>query len=90
MKQHVLIHEANFKIVKELVANTPNIEAPFAYSKYSSRYDQVLNGEQPNIFTTKFAGGALVDLGIYLVYSAVAWFGVPERSHYFAKNCNWC
>lgn len=81
------IHEANFKIVKELVANTPNIEgATFAYSKYSSRYDQVLNGEQPNIFTTKFAGGALVDLGIYLVYSAVAWFGVPERSHYFAKK----
>lgn len=81
------IHEENFKVVKDLLADGPEIEgATFAYSKYSSRYDQVLNGEEPNIFTTKFAGGALVDLGIYLVYSAVAWFGVPTKAHYFAKK----
>lgn len=81
------IHEENFKVVKNLLVNGPEIEgATFAYSKYSSRYDQVLNGEEPNIFTTKFAGGALVDLGIYLVYSAVAWFGAPDKAHYFAKK----
>lgn len=53
--------------------------------KYSGRYDKVLAGENPapNIFTTKFAGGALMDLGVYAVYSAVQFFGKPEHAQYF-------
>lgn len=53
--------------------------------KYSGRYDKVLAGENPapNIFTTKFAGGALQDLGVYAVYSAVQMFGKPNKAQYF-------
>ena len=53
--------------------------------KYSSRYDKVLADEKPypNIFTPEFAGGALMDLGVYAVYGAVTLFGVPDSVVYF-------
>jgi len=60
--------------------------ANFTYMKYSSRYDQVLEGKEPNIFSPHFSGGALADLGVYLVYAALGWFGVPNESHYFASK----
>ena len=50
--------------------------------KYSSKYDAFLAGKLPNVFNPEFAGGALMDLGIYLVYDAIAWFGVPENAVY--------
>jgi predicted dehydrogenase len=60
--------------------------ATFTYMKYSSRYDAVLRGEEPNIFSLDFSGGALADLGVYPLYAALAWFGVPETSHYFCTK----
>lgn len=54
--------------------------------KYSSRYDQVLAGEVPNIFSTRFSGGALMDLGVYLVYATIGWFGMPSEVHYFPRK----
>ncbi|MGX6962555.1 Gfo/Idh/MocA family protein [Vagococcus xieshaowenii] len=81
------IHEANFKQVAEMIpALEPIVAANFSFMKYSSRYDQVVAGEEPNIFSPKFSGGALMDLGVYLVYSAVAWFGKPREVHYFARK----
>ncbi|MGX6978124.1 Gfo/Idh/MocA family protein [Vagococcus elongatus] len=81
------IHEANFKKVAELLPPKEElVAANFTFMKYSSRYDAVLAGEDPNIFSPRFSGGALMDLGIYLVYAAVAWFGVPENVHYFARK----
>lgn len=81
------IHEENFQRVKAEIQNIENIQgANFTYMKYSSRYDNVLKGEEPNIFSLKFSGGALADLGVYLVYAAVSWFGMPETSHYFAQK----
>ncbi|RTK47929.1 gfo/Idh/MocA family oxidoreductase, partial [Enterococcus faecalis] len=49
-------------------------------------YDAVLAGEEPNIFSPHFSGGALADLGVYPVYAAVAWFGKPQDVHYFARK----
>ena len=60
--------------------------ANFTYAKYSSRYDQVLAGEEPNIFSLAFSGGALADLGVYLLYAAIAWFGVPDDVDYADKK----
>ena len=81
------IHEENFQRVKAEVQNIEDIQgASLTYMKYSSRYDNVLNGEEPNIFSLKFSGGALADLGVYLVYAAVSWFGMPQSSHYFAQK----
>lgn len=81
------IHEKSFKKIKELLPLKNQIlGANFTYMKYSSRYDQVLAGQEPNIFSAKFSGGALMDLGVYLVYAAVGFFGVPNETHYFARK----
>lgn len=81
------IHEENFTIVKEEIKNIENLQgANFTYMKYSSRYSQVLAGHEPNIFSLKFSGGALSDLGVYPVYAALSWFGVPKSSHYFCTK----
>lgn len=60
--------------------------ATMAYAKYSSKYDSVLAGEEPNIFSLDFAGGALMDLGIYPIYTAVTLFGEPTEVLYFARK----
>lgn len=80
------IHETSFKKIADLLPLKNQIlGANFTYMKYSSRFDQVLNGQEPNIFSPHFSGGAIMDLGVYLVYAAVAWFGLPNESHYFAR-----
>lgn len=79
-------YEPNFKAVKAAIAKLDQLQgATLAYMKYSSRYDQVLAGKEPNIFSPRFSGGALQDLGVYLVYDAVMWFGVPQAAHYYAS-----
>lgn len=81
------VHEKSFeKIAEFLPPMTEIIGGNFSYMKYSSRYDQVLAGEEPNIFSPHFSGGALMDLGVYLIYAAIGWFGAPEESHYFARK----
>ena len=44
------------------------------YSQYSSRYDQVLKGEVPNVFNPQYAGGCLMDINFYNVYLSTALF----------------
>lgn len=81
------IHEKSFKKIADLLPlKNQIIGANFTYMKYSSRYDQVLDGQEPNIFSPHFSGGAIMDLGVYLVYAAVGWFGLPNESHYFARK----
>lgn len=81
------IHESGFKKIADyLPVKGELLGANFSYMKYSSRYDQVLDGEVPNIFSTQFSGGAMMDLGVYLVYAAVAWFGMPTEVHYFPRK----
>ncbi|NMP57453.1 Gfo/Idh/MocA family protein [Enterococcus mundtii] len=81
------IHEAGFKKIAEfLPLKDEIIGANFSYMKYSSRYDQVLDGEEPNIFSPRFSGGSMMDLGVYLVYAAVGWFGKPQEVHYFPRK----
>jgi len=51
--------------------------ASLLFNQYSSKYEAVKMGETPNIFSKEFAGGALMDLGIYCVELMVALFGEP-------------
>ncbi len=76
------LYDPNFQVIANYLFTHHISGATLNYMKYSSRYDDYLAGKTPNIFTTKFAGGALMDLGIYLVYAAVAWFGSPKRATY--------
>ena len=82
------IFDPNFKVLENKLAElqeTGRVNgATISYMKYSSRYDKVLAGEEPNIFSPKFSGGALQDLGVYVVYGALRLFGTPEKVHYFA------
>ncbi|EHN9156934.1 Gfo/Idh/MocA family oxidoreductase [Listeria monocytogenes] len=81
------IQEPNFKRLQENIEKVGIIHgATLAYMKYSSRYDQVLNGEEPNIFSLKFSGGSIVDLGVYPLYSAITLFGEPIKATYFATK----
>lgn len=81
------LHDPNFQIVKQEIAKLDEIDnAILCYGKYSSRYDQVLAGEEPNIFSPRFSGGALMDLGVYALYAALAWFGEPESAEYMARK----
>lgn len=81
------IHEQAFKTVADFLPLKDHIlGADFSFMKYSSRYDQVLDGEEPNIFSPHFSGGALADLGVYPIYAALAWFGMPYESLYFDKK----
>lgn len=79
------VYEPNFTHIKTAITQLDDLQgATLTYMKYSSRYDKVLAGETPNIFNPVFAGGAAQDLGVYVVYDAVAWFGQPDRVAYFA------
>lgn len=81
------LHEANFKAVQQKISEMQLIQgATLTYMKYSSRYDAFLDGQEPNIFSLNFAGGALQDLGVYVAYDAVSWFGMPEEVAYFPSK----
>lgn len=80
------IHTPNFHAIAKQLGELKTVSgAEFTYSKYSSRYDKVLAGEVPNVFSPKFGGGVLQDLGVYTVYDAVTLFGMPEEVAYFPQ-----
>jgi predicted dehydrogenase len=77
------IHTPNFAILKDQLAMAGKVRSTvLPYIKYSSRYDLFLQGEVPNIFSSAYSGGALVDLGVYPLYLAVGLFGEPESVSY--------
>lgn len=77
------IHTPNFKIVKEQLHLAGKLRSTvLPYIQYSSRYDLFLQGEEPNIFSAKYSGGTLVDLGVYPLYLAVGLFGEPGKVTY--------
>ena len=53
--------------------------AKFDFCRYSSKMPALKAGEFPNIFNPAMAAGGLMDMGIYLVYPALYWFGVPNK-----------
>ena len=55
------------------------------FSQYSSRYDAFLSGKKPNVFTTEFAGGSLMDINFYNIFLNVAYFGKPKDIVYHAN-----
>ncbi|MBZ4249033.1 gfo/Idh/MocA family oxidoreductase, partial [Streptococcus pneumoniae] len=60
--------------------------ADFNYAKYSSKMPDLLAGQTPNVFSDRFAGGALMDLGIYPLYAAVRLFEKANDATYHAQQ----
>ncbi len=78
MPNYILIKENLNKIgkIKSTVIN---------FGKYSSKYDAYLRGENPNIFNPEMKAGALNDMGIYCIHTAVNLFGMPKTLKYNAE-----
>ena len=79
-------HEDAFATIKSFLADKQVLGADFNYAKYSSKMPNLLAGNTPNVFSDRFAGGALMDLGIYPIYAAVRLFGKPTHATYQAQK----
>lgn len=79
-------HEDAFATIKNFLADKHVLGADFNYAKYSSKMPNLLAGDTPNVFSDRFAGGALMDLGIYPIYAAVRLFGKPTHATYQAQQ----
>ncbi len=78
--------EAAFQVIKDFLSNQEILGANFTFAKYSSKLPALLSGEVPNIFSDVYAGGALMDLGVYCLYLAIGFFGEPISSRYTAQQ----
>ena len=79
-------HEDAFATIKSFLTDKHVLGADFNYAKYSSKMSDLLAGQTPNVFSDRFAGGALMDLGIYPIYAAVRLFGKPTHATYQAQK----
>lgn len=92
-QRHLLLADAvptaflpNFALLRQQLPKIGKVRLVLCnYTKYSSRYDQVLAGQSPNIFNPQFAGGCLQDINFYNVYFNVALFGKPADVQYYAN-----
>lgn len=83
----VTAHMPNYLLIKEQIKRLGPIRmVQCNFSQYSSRYDNLLAGETPNVFNPAFSGGALSDIGIYNLHFVVGLFGKPQQLHYFPNK----
>lgn len=68
-----------FKI-REWIKEIGTIRRYFScYCQYSSRYDQLKEGNVLNAFKTELSNGAVMDLGVYTIFPMVVLFGRPQK-----------
>lgn len=79
-------HEDAFCVIADFLSDKEVWGAHFSYAKYSSKMPDLLAGKMPNVFSSQFAGGALMDLGIYPIYASIRLFGAPRDAHYLAHQ----
>ncbi|MCI5718443.1 MAG: Gfo/Idh/MocA family oxidoreductase [Alistipes sp.] len=69
----------NFKAVREALPRVGRVRRYFAsFCQYSSRYDKFKEGVVFNAFRPELSNGAIMDIGVYAIYPAVALFGRPQ------------
>jgi predicted dehydrogenase len=80
------IYEDNYAILRTAVAELGGVTgASLIFRQYSSRFSAFLAGARPRVFSAQYSGGAMADLGVYQLYAAVDWFGMPEEVSYHAR-----
>lgn len=80
------IHQENFKQIQKVVENWGKVDgATLVFQKYSSKFNDYVAGNLPNVLNPKFSAGALYDLGVYPLYAAIALFGKPNKVAYFPQ-----
>ena len=81
------LYHPHFAWIKEHMADIGKLQMVNAvYCQYSSRYDNLIAGQQTNIFDPNFRTGCLMDINVYNVYLTVALLGRPDRVEYFAAR----
>ena len=79
-------YHANYRMIPDYLKELGQVRVVTGIlSHYSRRYDRFLAGEVLPVFDPKFAGGTLMDLGIYLIRYVYGLFGMPEHVHYHAN-----
>lgn len=74
------LYNPNFKILKDNLHLVGTIrQVNFNFSKYSSRYDAYLRGENPTTFRSELSNGAIMDLGVYIFADCISLWGKPNR-----------
>ncbi len=80
MEAIMMLHQPWLRDVEEAIGTLGKIEtARFDFCQYSSKYGALKEGGLPNIFNPHFAAGCMMDLGIYVVYPAITFFGKPDE-----------
>ena len=73
----------NYKLLKIFLPKIGRVRLVLgSYSQYSTRYDNLKDGELPNIFNPQMGGGCLMDINFYNVLLCSALFGKPETAVY--------
>jgi predicted dehydrogenase len=60
--------------------------AELLFCAYSSKYNRFLKGDIAPAFQLEANGGVIQDFGPYVLYSAIAWFGIPQNSKYIMRK----
>lgn len=82
MEGLVPLYLPNFKVLKENLHKVGKVrQVNVNFSKYSSRYDAYLRGENPTTFQAQLSNGATMDLGVYCVGVVMGLFGMPKKVH---------
>lgn len=69
----------NFAAVRKALPRVGRVRRYFAsFCQYSSRYDKFKEGTVLNAFRPELSNGAIMDIGVYALYPAVALFGRPH------------
>lgn len=72
------IHTPGFAKVAETLPELGEVRLGYlGFSKVTSRIKRLRAGERMNVFDPVYAGGALMDIGVYCVEPAMALFGRP-------------
>lgn len=74
------LYNPNLKILKDNLGLVGKIhQVNFNFSKYSSRYDAYLKGENPTTFRSDLSNGAIMDLGVYIFADCISLWGKPKK-----------
>lgn len=76
-------HIPAYNKAKDLIDKLGDIKiVDMNFSQYSRKYNKFKNGEILPAFDYKLAGGALMDIGVYLIHYVVGMFGKPKKVEY--------
>ncbi|PID82519.1 MAG: hypothetical protein CSB16_00745 [Clostridiales bacterium] len=78
------LHLPNYQKIKEMIEEIGDIKlVDLNFSKYSSKYDDFLNGTIKSVFNREMGGGALNDMNVYNIHFLLGLFGTPRKYTYY-------